>query len=584
MSSDEPGRSDLEPKAFLPPHPLGVTEHTDIVLTPVQHDAAAEAQTRLGAFASDGSFLEGFRLVRDSVASERDQRPLSTDAHISETCVYGGVLQLHYGHFLLEGLARGWFLVERRDLPILWHSFNGRRNLLPWHREVLALLGIPEGRLRFVTGPLQAARVLLPDAGFVVNRWLDPEHARLLGVFPFADSPRAGHRVWLSRSRLREGIARVDGEADMEASLAAAGWTIMHPESLPVWQQLAVMAHAEQIAGFEGSAFHTLLLARDVRARITLWRRDMAALPVAHEMLAVAKGLRQAVDSFPLRMLDGGEGRRRSAAIENPTKAAQAVDPACRSSPIPVPRLASMEATRPTRDCLAFVHVAKTAGTALTSVLTTRWTRARIVGTQSAFDAITTEEFESLDLVAGHFYACRLERRAVPGFHALTVLRDPFERLFSSYRFGRQFALAGARVGPAMHAAGEMDFVTWCHESPAAITHRHAQLYQLGLDIGDNAQRISLAMLLEQAKLRLDRMMVGTVDSLDEFVAFIFRRFGHEVPPPAPRAMVSERYDPEEAGLTTAEKQALLDDLRPDFELFHHARRIVERRMEAASR
>lgn len=315
---------------FLPPEPLGVTEHEAVTLTPASHDPAAPTQTRLGAFSAEGSFLDGFRMLRGNAASPAEERPAIVEDRLTGTFIYGGVLQPHYGHLLLEGLARAWFLRRRPDLPILWHAANGKGFLLPWHREVFALLGIPEGRFRFILRPTIVERVVLPDPGFVVWRWLDPSHTRALGVFPFAGCPRRGQRVWLSRSRLRDGLAKIDGETEMEAYLAEAGWTIVHPETLPVWQQLAAMADAEEIAGFEGSAFHTLLLADNVHARVTLYRRSNDPLPLSHTMIASVKHLRQTVRELPLRHIEG-DGRRRVVVLQDPAAAARAVEASCQT-------------------------------------------------------------------------------------------------------------------------------------------------------------------------------------------------------------------------------------------------------------
>ncbi len=233
---------------------------------------------------------------------------------------------------------------------------------------------------------------------------------------------------------------------------------------------------------------------------------------------------------------------------------------------------------------LAFIHVPKTAGTAFTRALMAGWPRARVVATQAEFDAIGAAEMAGLDLIAGHFYARRLEARHPHRFAAVTVLRDPFERLLSAWRFGRQHARAGAPVGPAMQAAGEMGFAAWC-QGPWAEAQRHSQLYQLGLNRGDAAQTVGLPTLLAQAKARLARMEVGVVEALETFAAHVFRRHGLPPPPAVPRAMVTARGEAEEeAALTAAERAALEEALRPDALLHAHARDLMRRRLDDAAR
>lgn len=585
--------------ACLPPAPLGVTEHARVTLTPARFDPHAPTQTRLGAYDDDGLFIEGFRMLRASEASPLETLAAEPDETLQGTWIYGGVLRPHYGHFLLESLSRAWFLRQRPDLPILWHAAHGKSVLSPWHREVFALLGIPEGRLHIVLHPTRVARVLLPDPGCVIERYLHPLQAKALGVFP-AGCPIPGRRVWLSRTRLPEGLARVEGEVALEAELASAGWTILHPQTLPVWRQLAAMAGVEEIAGFEGSAFHSLLLLEQPLSRITLIRRSEETFPASHRMITDALQLQQRVLEPRLRP-DAGEGRRRAVVLEDPSAVACAVldagslalaetREAPASAPAAMPGLVcaapAQGRTRlpePARG-LAFVHVPKTAGTAFTRALGAAWPRVRVVGTAAAFDAIPPAEFDTLDLVAGHFYAFQLEQRRLRDFTPITVLRDPFERLFSAYRFGRQFALRGVAVGPAMRMAGEMSFGAWAF-APGSAAHRHAQLFQLGLSPGDKAASVPLATLLERATARLDSMLVGTVDALEAFLGLAFSWHGHSEPPPLSEAMVTtDRYTPEDAGLTRAERETLLEALRPDFALLAHARALMLRRLDAGSK
>lgn len=563
------------------PETLGCIEHAGVTLTPALFDPAAPTQTRLGAFDADGRFLDGFRMLRGDEVSPRVPLDAPAAETLRGTWIYGGVLRPHYGHFLLESLSRAWFLRRRPDLPILWHAANGRAVLSPWHREVFAMLGMPEGRMQVILRPTAVERVLLPDAGCVIERRLHPVQARALAVFP-APAPRPGRRLWLSRSRLPDSLSKIEGEAALEAHLEVAGWTILHPQTLPVWRQLAAMADAEEIAGFEGSAFHSVLLLDGCRARLTLLRRSAESFPASHALITDALGIDHRIITVPLRP-GAGEGRRRAVVLADPQAAScTLLTPRGTAAPLPAPVLPRIAPPPASARGLAFIHIPKTAGTAFTQALAAGWPRVRIVGTQAAFDAIPDAEFADLDLVAGHFYAFRLEQRGLAGFAPLTILRDPFERLFSAYRFGRQFARRGAPVGPAMRLAGELGFGAWAF-APGAAAHRHAQLYQLGLDPQDRAAVVPLATLLDRAKARLDRIMVGTAEELPAFLDFVFRSHGRETPPPLGRAMTTgERYPPEEAGLTAAERQALMETLRPDYALLEHARALMRRRLDAA--
>jgi hypothetical protein len=70
----------------------------------------------------------------------------------------------------------------------------------------------------------------------------------------------SSEKVYLSRSRLPPELRRLQGEQGLEQRLLARGWRIIHPELLPVGDQLRTLAGARVIAGEVGSAFHLLMV------------------------------------------------------------------------------------------------------------------------------------------------------------------------------------------------------------------------------------------------------------------------------------------------------------------------------------
>jgi hypothetical protein len=65
--------------------------------------------------------------------------------------------------------------------------------------------------------------------------------------------------LYLSRSGLASDQRRLFGELFLEELLQHLGWTVIHPEQLPLVEQLRHLRHARVVAGAIGSAFHLLL-------------------------------------------------------------------------------------------------------------------------------------------------------------------------------------------------------------------------------------------------------------------------------------------------------------------------------------
>jgi hypothetical protein len=236
---------------------------------------------------------------------------------------------------------------------------------------------------------------------------------------------------------------------------------------------------------------------------------------------------------------------------------------------------------------LAFLHIPKTAGTSFTRALARGWPRVRIVATPTQFDAIPEADAAQLDLVAGHFLAHQLAAPRWQGFAALTVLRDPRARLLSSYRYARAEGLRkGDDAPPAMRFAARVSFAEYAF-SVHGVGDRHGQILMLARDGRANPHDLPLRDLLERAKAVLERIEVGTTERLDEFLAYLYRRFDRGEPPALPRLNTAEERNDDDAEvlhLTRAQDEALRELMRPDEELVEYGRRLFEMRAEKLAR
>jgi hypothetical protein len=307
------------------PTELGISWFDDVTLVPLGANPDSGIGFSVGAFLADGTPIEAARHRRGPVATPIAPLRPAEDSW-DGTLVYGGILWDHFGHFLVEGLARAWSYAQAPGLPLLWHRRTPSDRLLPWQRDILRLIGEGEREHRVIARPVRVARLGIPDQGLVMWRYLHARQAGALAQHGFG-MPVAGRRVWLSRSGLRPGLARIEGAEAVEAALAARGWTILRPETLALAQQLAAIDTAEVIAGFEGSAFHILMLGRDIRARVLiLLRRER--LNRNYRMIADANGFEQTAIKVGLERPDGGKAHLRSVRLTRPQEALDALSDA----------------------------------------------------------------------------------------------------------------------------------------------------------------------------------------------------------------------------------------------------------------
>ena len=188
-----------------------------------------------------------------------------------DRAVFGGYLYDHYGHFLLESLARLWQPKEWPSEPIVWIAC-WTDELSPWMVQALDILSLSPNRhvVSSDTGLFSVGELLVPDAGFEFGTFMHPWMAKRLScVHTTCD----GSHVWLSRKALMP-ISGLDEEDELENRMAQEGWIILRPEEIDLKTQVSILSKAVHIAGLEGSAFHTLMFLQDFTGVVDLFTRQ----------------------------------------------------------------------------------------------------------------------------------------------------------------------------------------------------------------------------------------------------------------------------------------------------------------------
>jgi capsular polysaccharide biosynthesis protein len=204
--------------------------------------------------------------------------PTDVDIHAPAETLAGdhyflGSVHPHFGHSLLEGLARTWawgdFAAAHPDGRAIIHE--------PWTPDfamaLLRLAGVDTDRLLRPEGPILVERLHAPSISAFSHRWIMPEQVRTwrrIGDAVHA-GPAGGRRVYLSR----RGIAfrPLESEVEVEAVFSRAGFEIVRPETLPIEEQIRMARKSDVLAGCSGSQMYlavfqppgatTLILAPD---------------------------------------------------------------------------------------------------------------------------------------------------------------------------------------------------------------------------------------------------------------------------------------------------------------------------------
>lgn len=177
---------------------------------------------------------------------------------IGTPAVWCGYAVRHFGHFIAEQASR--ILAARRvrpdDLYLFLTPPRFTSDTLPsWFWEILAWYGLPREQIRIVADRpvlVQTLRVFPQAEHLVVGP--RPEYLDALGALRLPDVPQDLEYVYVSRAGM--GSGKLGGEEYIEAQLAAAGVTVIRPETLSLPDQLRYYARARTLIFAEGSAAH----------------------------------------------------------------------------------------------------------------------------------------------------------------------------------------------------------------------------------------------------------------------------------------------------------------------------------------
>ena len=186
---------------------------------------------------------------------------------LDEEIICAGWLLDQYGHFLLESLARTWFLPEVD--PTMRVAFHGTRRASPrgTARRALELFGIPQERMIVLDAPTRVRRMHVPqplyELGFAAHvRAAEPFRAVADRIVGTSYPTLSRQPVYLSRHLLDSDRREVVGEDELEALLRDNGFLIVHPEKMAFEDQVRLFNGHTDYFACEGSATHGALFAR----------------------------------------------------------------------------------------------------------------------------------------------------------------------------------------------------------------------------------------------------------------------------------------------------------------------------------
>jgi capsular polysaccharide biosynthesis protein/Flp pilus assembly protein TadD len=188
--------------------------------------------------------------------------------------LFMGPLISHFGHFLIESVARFWALHPYKDQidGILFYpkSQNSADEKLEKLLPRLTVLGadVPIKNILDVT---QVKRLIVPPQGmgmFDLATGAPEAHLFARSTMGKSITPNGPKKLYISRSRLPQQKGSILGETALELLLEEEGFIIFHPERHSIDDQIATYRAAEIIISMDTSPLHLVALVGNPNVKI----------------------------------------------------------------------------------------------------------------------------------------------------------------------------------------------------------------------------------------------------------------------------------------------------------------------------
>jgi capsular polysaccharide biosynthesis protein len=283
---------------------------SDAIVTPTVINR--ESKTFTGCVYDRGGrlFRPAQRTNRNVEWSPADPDSIGTTEafeEISGSCIYLGHYTNHYGHFILETLARFWvFEMGMSYDKVVFQPFVHPVPKASFSPAITCFecFSIKYDKLLVISKKSRFEHLLVPTMLVEINNEANEdqsliyrkilEHCRhhrnrsksnpsriylsrkKLGMPRIANTSkfaRSIRKAWKSRKGLDRGIVRkghIVNEDEIEKLFISFGFAVIYPEQIPFEEQVLMCSKADVMAGFEGSAMHNSVFMKEGSLVITI--------------------------------------------------------------------------------------------------------------------------------------------------------------------------------------------------------------------------------------------------------------------------------------------------------------------------
>ena len=260
--------------------------YDDAIILPIRRipNADGELVNAGGVCDKSFNFLAGFldsEYSKGKVTREVAFSYKTNDiTNSQEDVIFSGILINHFGHFLTDSMVRMWYAAKNSDQKIALlltppPSFDDWNFEDSYHIKMLELMGIEKDRIIIVDKPTQFKSVTIPKQSIF---WLGKTYdAELINIV--YDNARQAvkskdeKRIYLSRTKWNKSVIN---ESYFEDFFSKRGFKVLHPQEMPLDEQISYIAGADEIVCIYGTLSHLALFAKQGTKLINLMKQTLS--------------------------------------------------------------------------------------------------------------------------------------------------------------------------------------------------------------------------------------------------------------------------------------------------------------------
>ena len=199
-----------------------------------------------------------------------------------ETVIFGGIIDTHFGHFVLDCLSRLWFKVKNPSMKHKWAFIPLKNEIIPeYFYTFMELLGVHRDDIIIVQNIVSYKKIIVPEQSLVSFEYARPEFLSIYETIAKNCENKSSNnlkKVYLTRTALKgESSGVCLGEEYFEKFYTKQGYSVISPEKLSLREQISIIHNCDEVVCTLGTLSHFCLFMKN-KSKITILTRAKTTL------------------------------------------------------------------------------------------------------------------------------------------------------------------------------------------------------------------------------------------------------------------------------------------------------------------